>query len=310
MSGRIAYVGNWRDTWSTETHVAHAFRELGFDVERVGHDGLDDQTLRHIARSKDFVVYAPGRNRLSTWGLRDCGQPVVAYHLDRFWGLRRECELRTDPMFHAHVVCTPDGDVHPWSDYGVNHVAVRAGVHGPEAYDGEPDPQYDGAVVGFVGTGGRSYHTEWPHRRELLHRLRAWYGNRFVQRPDGGDQKRLHGDSLNRFYASIPIIVGDSCFASGAARYWSDRPYEVWGRGGFLVMPRIYQLADEIGSYPGFTPYAWEQLHELIESFAARPQLREDVRVRIASKVREDCTYRHRALELIEALARYGEAAA
>lgn len=301
---KVGYVGNFRVPWSTETHVAAAFAELGHAVIQIEGHKLTDRELRARALGCDMVVYAPGRNHVTRDGIRALdaeGIMTVGYHLDLFFGLGREEQIATDPLFACTVVCTPDGghDL-DWIERGVYHVNVRAGVHGPEAIDVEPDPRWWRYDVAFVGSTD-SYHAEWPHRRVLVGFLRDLYGDRFVEMPAANGGQRLHGLALNSFYASVPVIVGDSCFAHIDARYWSDRPYEVWGRGGYLVMPFIGELGEEIGYYPGWTPEAWGGLRDAIEDALANEEKRAACRQQFGAQVRKVATYKNRAAELVAA---------
>ncbi len=300
----IGYVGNFRDSWSTETHVADAFVQLGHTVRRVEGHKLNDLRLLMDTDGCDVVVYAPGRNHVTVDGiaaLDASGVTTIGYHLDLFFGLAREDRIGTDALFGCSVVCTPDGghDL-DWKERGVNHVTVRAGVHGPEAVDVEPDPRWWRYDVAFVGSTG-AYHPEWPHRQVLIAFLRDLYGERFIEMPAANGGHRLHGLALNQFYASVPVIVGDSCFAHIDARYWSDRPYEVWGRGGYLLMPFIGELGEEIGYYPGWAVEAWRELHDMIELALANEEARAAARTQYGGQVRAVCTYQQRAVELLAA---------
>lgn len=232
--------------------------------------------------------------------LRRVGIATIGYHLDLLWGLNREPVIRTDPMFRCEYVFTADGDHdREWAKAGVEHHWLRAGVHEPECYDATPDPaQWGEYDVAFVGSWA-AYHDEWPHRQQLVSHLRDWYGDRLLLLPRPR-KSAVRGDALNRVYATVPVVVGDSILQRAhRSRYWSDRVYETWGRGGFLVFPQVDALEAEIGAYPSWTLGKWHDLRDTIDGYLADPDARAAARERIAQTVRSSCTYRDRMTSLL-----------
>jgi hypothetical protein len=323
----VAYVGNFGPPHSTENHYAASFDALGWDViaiqeDELIHSGQDQEHLQSLVRTRAIDLLLHTR----TWGLPEPwatnlwraaeanGTPTAAVHLDVWHGLAREGEVGQDSMFRMGTVFTADGDHEDeFEAAGINHEWLRAGVYHAECYDGTPDPEWEGRWdVAFVGsaptTRGGNYHDEWSHRRELVARLEDWYGDRFVHVGNGGhlanntDRPNLRGDDLNRFYASVPVTVGDSCNVTPHGRYWSDRVYEAPGRGGFLIHPWVEAIEDELGAYPCWPVGHWEKLHDVIEGWLHNPESREAKRRQIAERVREHCTYRERVGEMLDVL--------
>lgn len=118
------------------------------------------------------------------------------------------------------------------------------------------NPRHYPGQVAFVGSwnlraqgDGRwsGYHDEWaPHRRAMLDACRNRYGRDFECYPRA-QRGGLRGQQLADLYATVPVLVGDSCLApieDPPARYWSDRVPETLGRGGLLVHPDVEGLMD------------------------------------------------------------------
>lgn len=333
----VAYIGNFQPgnprPHSTESHYAASFDALGWTVyaiqeDELIHDGAMQENLHRLITTGaiDFLLHT------RTWGLPDPwatnlwreaeanGIPTAAVHLDVWHGLAREPEVGIDSMFRMGHVFTADGDHETeFERAGINHHWLRAGVYHAEAYDAAPDPEWAGRWdVAFVGSAptarGGNYHDEWAHRRELVARLEDWYGDRFVHIGNGGmrgnntfrdpitgdPEPNFRGDKLNRFYASVPVTVGDSCNVRPNGRYWSDRVYEAPGRGAFLIHPYVEQIEAELGPYPCWPLGHWDKLHDLIDGWLAHPVEREVLRRSVAERVRTRCTYRERVREMLE----------
>jgi FkbM family methyltransferase len=241
---RIAYVGNFRHSWCTEVHVAASLEQLGHEVLRWQEDQLDWAFVPKAADAESVQLLLWTR----TWpaeletvvpqldALRQLGIPSVSYHLDRWWGLEREHQVHDQPFFHTDLVVSPDASPR-WADAGVNHLWLPPGVFGPECDQIDPNPRrwpYDVVFVGSVPYP----HPEWaPYRQQLLGAFRRAFGGRFGVLPRKGQPVR--GRDLQELYATVPVVLGDSCLAGESNRYWSDRVPETLGRGGLLIHPEV-----------------------------------------------------------------------
>lgn len=305
---KIVYVGNHSVEHTTERSYSRAFEALGHEV--VPFQENDASGWPHQDGFPDLLLWththgwSPG-----AWGLaqiaalRAEGVPTAALHLDRWWGLRRERDVATEPMFQLDHVFTADGDyTRRFIDAGVNHHWLRAGVPEDGCYIAEPDRHRWPYLVAFAGSAGNFYHQEWPHRNELVERLRGWYGAKFAHVGHGGTEPVQRRHDLNVLYASVPIVLGDSCQLHERTRYWSDRPYETWGRGGFLIFPHVRALVDEVGPYSSWPIGDWDALHATIDNALEDPAARRSERDRLHRVVRDRCTYRQRAEELLHTL--------
>ena len=320
MTGTILYVGNFRHDHCTEVHYARSFEELGWTVHRIQeHAAAADLGLIVGGADRteaDLVLYTrtppglPSRANDVWRELERAGHRTASVHLDLFWGLNREIDW-ADPLFHTGTVFTADGDHdEQWPLVDVHHRYLRAGVLRAEGIRGRENPRLrHGYDVAFVGSGtntiGRGYHREWPHRARLLDHLEHRYTTRYL-RAGGSSGRAVRGPELNALYRTVPIIVGDSLSQNlGASRFWSDRVYETWGRGGFLLHPRIEALWDELGLNGAMTGYPFgdfDALDEAVAYWLAHPAAREGVRARIQQHVRAHCTYTHRAAEMLYTL--------
>lgn len=312
---RIAYVGNFGPPHSTESHYARSFERLSCDVVRVqenaDHPGDLPGALAHVRDAHDeypldLVLYTRtwGLDLATSWrtfrALEADGVRTAAVHLDTWKGLDREAEVVTQSMFRVQDFFTVDGDAADlWERAGVHWHYLPAGVVEDEAIDTEPFDRTECPWdVAFVGS--RGYHHEWSHRPELVDWLRSRYGDRFVHVGDGDLPTKRGVDDLNRFYRTVPVIVGDSLGAELGSRYWSDRFYETYGRGGFLIFPRIRALIDEVGPYPAWNVGDWDELGRGVDRWLNDAQGREVYRREIADVVRTRCTYTERAATILE----------
>lgn len=308
---RVLYLAPFDHSWGTESHVAAELEALGHEVRRVRepiyphNETLDE--LSFLADEADLLLYTRGYGLVpeasELWGqLERRGVRTASLHLDVYVGLAREREVtRSNPFWSTGAVFTADGRpeaAEVFEREGVNHVWLPPAVYSAECASAMPGtfrPEL-AAAVAFIGS--ERYHPEWVHRPELIGQLARWYGDGF--RLYG--TPRLHGQALNDVLASTKVIVGDSCFAAPDARYFSDRPFECWGRGGYLVFPQIDALEAMVGPYPSWDVGEWSTLHGQIEDALADAFHRDGTVARLNAKVEAEHTYRDRMLTMLAAL--------
>lgn len=311
---RVAYVGNFGPSHSTENHVAGSLRLLGHEVvefqedEQNGHEST--LSARVLAAGCELLLYT------KTWGLdpaptmqawadlEAAGVPTVSYHLDLYAGLDREEQLDREPFWQTRFVFSADGgsdDV--FAAHGIDHEWLRAGVFGPECVPGRRDSRWRRVDVGFVGSH-QAYHVEWPYRLELVRWLKRTYRSSFGVWPQGG--RAIRGQALNDLYASVPVFVGDSlCPGFDHWNYWSDRVYETLGRGGFLIHPFIKGMDDEFvdGEHLRFYDYGdFDGLRSLIDHYVAHPSEARAIADRGQAFVAAHCTYERRVETMLDKL--------
>lgn len=305
MKLRVAYLGNFGPSYSTESHVALSLEDLGHEVVRI----QEGETL-----AKDVPARAEGCDLFlwtQTYGLAVSGgtreerhamldalhMPKVGFHLDLWHGLSsRAWHLAEgEPFFRLDVLYTGDGGhAAEWAAAGVNHRWSPPAVLGRECYLATPQRAYRSDVA-FVGSWKHYDHEEhWPARREMLQAVRARYRNRFALWPRG---QAIRGDELNRLFASAKVVVGDSCLAGQIPRYWSDRIPETLGRGGFLIHPWVEGLEEHFidGEHLRLYPAGdHAELLRLIEHYLRYDDDRERIRRAGHEHVKAHHTYAHR----------------
>ena len=306
---------------STENHVARAFRTQVGLVEEVQES---DPTcwakmadgLREGARP-DFILWTR-----TNWGRDDqveqmkfllaaqrANVPVVGYHLDIWWGLQRQYEVYREPFFTVDLLVTADGGHDDlWASNGVNHVWFPPAVSAPEAVTGFPLDHYRSRLA-FVGSHDGHYHQEHQHRHELIGWLRTNFRNDCRFFPEPG-QPAVRGLDLQDLYASVDVVIGDSCFAgTGLANYWSDRIPETLGRGGFLLHPEVPGLEGHFTNAVHLATWEagdWDRLGSLIEASLASPEARRVIRGEGRAHVLANHTYEIRMQQLMDLLVERG----
>lgn len=241
----------------------------------------------------------------------DAGVPTIGVHLDRWWGLGREGQVHEEPFFRvAHLFTADGGHDAEWAEAGVNHTWMPPAVSAEETGGGTYRAEM-ASDLAFVGSWRGYGHTEWTHRMELVDWLRANYGDRVRFWPEPG-APAVRGEALRDLYASVKVVVGDSCLAPNAdgspvTRYCSDRVPETVGRGAFLLHPWVEGVTDGTLYAPGvhidtWKLWDWEALGAKIDYWLGHA----DERARVASQgqqhVREQHTYGRRMGGLLAAV--------
>lgn len=302
---RIAYVGNFRAEFSTENDIRKSLESMGHSVIKLQEDRTDPEVIRYTAMDLgcDALFWTMTWPHFNEVGytmdtvdmLKAKGIPSIAYHLDLFWGISRgERNPANEPMFAMEHVFTPDNNHNEsWERIGVNHHYLPPGVLEESCYVGRKRASYSGVDVAFVGS--RGYHPEWPHRPDLIEELESRFRGSF-KLMGATEATKIRGRMLNDFYASVPVIVGDSlCLDHERSSYWSDRVYETTGRHGLLAMPAIDQLAEQFdGNMPMWSWGDFDEMEHLVRMMLNDPHHSQWMREKCAAITRENHTYRHR----------------
>jgi hypothetical protein len=321
---RVAYVGNFGVSFSTENEVARALEANGHEVIRLQENDPESwATDLDAHHGHDLLLWtrtgwdwpaacgwsheeALERQRRVLSAHRSNRIPTVGYHLDRWWGLDREGQV-AEPFFHVDLLCTADGGHQPeWAAAGVDHQWFPPGVSEFECGGGAFDRRL-ASDVAFVGSWRPGYHAEWTHRPELIGFLTRTYRKRC--RFWGGPGRGIREQRLRNLYASTKVNVGDSCLVGSSCCYWSDRIPETLGRGGFLLHPYVEGIEDHFvdGEHLRLWPLGdWGELRRLIDHYVSH----DDERRRIAESGRrhvlENHTYTVRMRQLEKLLADEG----
>jgi hypothetical protein len=186
---------------------------------------------------------------------------------------------------------TDGGHDDTWRDHRINHVLLRQGIHEPHAHVGTPLKDHPPIV--FIGT------YSYPARMALIDALRARYGDAFTHYGLGGDRREVRGEDLNNILASAKIVVGDSV---PSPHYWSNRIYEITGRGGFLMHPRVAGLEKEFIDgvhYAGYDFGSWENVYTQIDHYLTHEDARRSIQMKGHLLTREHYTYTKRCAKLL-----------
>lgn len=316
---RIAYLGNFGPTYSTENIVARALEANGHSVDRIqeGDTRALDVRDRIAEQMAELFLWTQTYGLAETGGtnderlymvqrIRDLGVPSVGYHLDKWWGVTgdgRMDRLAWDAFFRLDRVVTADGGPHPWADHGIEHRWFPPGVDETECVPGEVRSEIECGVT-FVGGWTRAYHRESRHRHELIaHLQRRWRRELRLVPRDG--RTRVNGQALRDVYASAKVVVGDSCLVPNAPRYWSDRIPETIGRGGFLIHPYVEGIEDHFTDGKHLRLWQagdWAELDRLISYYIAHDDERRAIAEEGRRHVLEHHTYTVRMRQLVAML--------
>lgn len=285
---RIMYFGTFREHYRTEQYIRHGFESLGHEViARAGEDvaalSLDDAELN----SCDFVLFGKTRSEHVTEKLGILkGKVLTVCWQHDLYGIPSRHGF--PPEYGADIVVATDGDIEKHAGIPNYHV-IRQGIHEPEAYY-HPTHNVRYSVV-FVGHASEKFQ---PGRGALVNWLRLEYGDRFHHVTD------VRGTRLNSMLAQSGIVVGDSY---PSPNYWSNRIYEITGRGGFLLHPETEGLDAEYTAGEHYVSYRrgdFDQLRRLVARYTAAPLERERIRLAGHELTKSQYTYRQRCEQLIE----------
>lgn len=325
---RVIQIGNFGPEHSTERHLRRALMHNGHDVLMMQED--DPNTFLNMSNREswptkpDFILWtrtgwdwdnlfagkgsgtrlAHGLQRSMLQQAERLGVPVVGYHLDLWFGLNREHQL-AEPFFECPLVITADGGHQAeFAARGINHEWMPPAVSLAECEPGTPRDEFRSKLA-FVGSWQGSYHKEHQHRFELVQWLQRNFRRDCEFYPRIGEHA-IRGEALRDLYASVDVVVGDSCLAgTGITNYWSDRIPETVGRGGLLLHPSV----------PGIVPHFidgehlilweagnWDELGDTIEYALSHPEENRAIAAAGREHVLKHHTYETRVGQLVERL--------
>lgn len=303
------YLGNFLETYCTEVHVAETLEKLGHTVIRVQENFINPEHLSQRLTTEEFDLFLFTR----TWGqtlhmnhldiLRERKIPSASYHLDLYVGLKRDGGIDSDPFWRTDYVFTPDGDkksAKVFKSKKINHVYIKPGVYEAECYIHDNVTPHKQVI--FVGS--YSYHPEYPYRQELIDWLKNTYREGFEHWGAEG-LGVIRGPQVNYLYSETKVTIGDSLMLPGHTHYWSDRIYEVMGRGGFIIHPYIKGLEEEFIDKEDLVFYKhgdFEQLKSLIDYYLVHDEEREKIRRTGHEKVKNNYTYTQRLQEALNVI--------
>lgn len=314
----IAYCGNFEPEHSTENEVRQALENNGHVVVRrqEGAPNALDALIDNVG-SFDLILWTRTASKAAIsgearyWKLlataRKAGVPVVGYHLDRWWGLKRQAEIELDPFFRVDLLCTADGGHDDeWESVGVNHAWFPPAISERHCRLGTPRDEFTSDIA-FVGSWQPGYHEEDVYRPELIRWLRKNYDRQVKFWPEPG-QHAIRGDDLTDLYASVSVVVGTSCLApkvdgSPMTHYCSDRIPETLGRGGMLIHPSVLGIDSMYRFHALYQRDTLEQLGAGIDTLLNQSgPVVDQYRLDASTFIKAEHTYEVRMRQLVDLL--------
>lgn len=322
---KISYVGNRHNlasdgkSFNTEAHIALSLEELGYEVNFIQENELVPGTLVERVGDSDFMLWtrtwkpSDGTGHVSEEDLqavKDSGKLTVSFHLDKYAGIQRDGGLATDTFWRTDYVFSPEGSLQSqeiFKSHGINQRYLPPAVYEGDCYIAEPVEHFRHDVV-FVGGGIDYMHPEWPYRAKLVRWLQDTYGDRFGKY--GHPERTVRGHELNQLYSSSKVVIGDSlCKDFFDSYYYSDRMFEVTGRGGMLITPYIPGATDHFIDREEAVFYAfdnWAQLKFMIDYYIEHDDEREGIRLAGHRRTKVENNYVSRMEEMMNVLAMEG----
>ena len=301
---KIVFLGNFRVDYSSETHHAKTLESMGHKVIKMQEtEARSEDILRASIDANLFIwIHTHGWNTPGKFEmdrvlrtLKEYGVPTMTYHLDLWFGLKRQKDLNSHPVYrHIEHFFTVDKKMADWFNKKTNVQGhyLPAGVFDQECILKQVEKTND-----LIFVGSRVYHSEWPYRTELIEWLSNNYGEKFKQYGSGGI-KSIRGIQLNKLYWSTKIVIGDTlCIGFDYPNYWSDRVYETLGRGGFIIHPYIKGMEKEFEDQKHLVFYEYrnfKQLRGLIDYYLEHDDEREKIRKAGHELVKNNYTYKNR----------------
>lgn len=301
----ILFFGVFERPYDTEVYIADSLELLGHKVKRQNTTKTSLSELSEMLKGNfDFVLLSKGWFNGSQSEVdrlfRESSLLKVGWFFDLTIGTGREERMLTHQALKADIVFTTDGGHNDeWERLGIKHHTLRQGIFEKEAYLANPKTAPE---IVFVGTSSHQNEFRWSHRNDLITWLKNTYGDRFGWY---GQQDGVRNNELNVLCASAKVVVGDSVYSP---YYWSNRLYEITGRGGFLLFPKVEGLEEEFVPYKHFIPYIpydWDKLQAKIDYYVSHDKERNEIRLAGFEHCKKHHTYTKRCEELIRIVNEY-----
>lgn len=284
---KIAYIGNFSAHWHEEG-IALCLEQLGHTVLRLQEENRPViEFIKEVREFKpDFVLFAKLRIADALVFVKTMQMHrilTVSWTFDLYMGYVREPQIPYYPFLKADVVFTTDGGHdRQWLVAGINHRTLRQGIHPIDAWIA---PKTDGPDVLFVGSENHHY----PYRQRMMAKLQDTFPSfRWIGR---GNPDEARGAKLNEIVSSAKVIVGDSV---PSPSYWSNRIYEMTGRGGFVIHPEVSDFDKEFPEVITYKHGDVDQLIELINFYLEKPDIRESIAEQSYRRCTTDYTFTKR----------------
>jgi hypothetical protein len=309
---KIAFLGNFRVDYTSETHHANTLESMGHKVIRLQESEAKSEDILKSSIDCDLFIWihthgwrTPGKYEMGQVlrTLADYKIPTMTYHLDLWFGLQRQKDLNNHPVYkYIGHFFTVDRQMADWFN---NKTRVKGHYIPAGVYDKECVFKQVDLVNDVIFVGSKKYHPEWQYRPELIDWLGDTYKDSFKHYGNGG-LPSIRGLKLNKLYWSTKIVVGDTlCLKFKYPDYWSDRVYETMGRGGFIIHPYISGMEREFEDKKHLVFYEYgnfKQLKELIDYYLEHDEEREEIRKAGHELVKSTYTYKNRWEQILKEL--------
>jgi spore maturation protein CgeB len=270
---KILYLGKFDLPYRTENYVSSALSRQGHTIKAycLARNAGSFGQLTNVTETfqPDFVLFSKSSTPAFSDYINWCKQQnllTVCWQWDLYWGYRKQ----RLPQFQCDLLFTTDGGYdHKWKMLRQDltpHRVLRQGIHKPHHHMDQPDYKWD---IGFVGMPD-SYNGRW----KLVNHLYKTYGYKFTL------VEHTRGLDLNKKLSEIKVVVGDSY---PSINYWSNRIYEILGRGGFLLHPKTEGLDAEFVDGKHYVSYERDNfvaLDQTVETYLANTTLQETIRTK------------------------------
>jgi hypothetical protein len=285
---RIVYYGSFDKPWKTEVYVANTLEQMGHAVFRVPWE--DAKVITHVLEFNPSVVLFSKSKSPDTLKiiqrLKNRKILTVCWQWD-LYGIKERSDIPDE--FNCDLVFGTDPGLPNRRQLPGHYEVLRQGIYQNEAI------KYDCSSISrpviFVGHPGHRFQSS---RKELITWLQKTYWDDFTLITS------VRGLDLNSLLSKTAIVVGDSYPSQG---YWSNRIYEITGRGGFLLHPQTEGLEAEYTDGTHYVSYPRDdrfRLRELIDYYLLHDKERESIRLNGFNKTKQDFTYRKRCEVLLE----------
>jgi hypothetical protein len=292
---KILYIENFDTKWRTAVWVKKGFQSIGIKIKPVQESSLTKQGLIDIIDEfkPDLILIGKARTQFSLLEVFELYPDILtaSWQFDLYFKTPRRTEVFSD-RFKTDIVFTTDGgNQEEYERLGINQQTLRQGIN-------EDDTDTDDKLecvedIIFVGTNNPWY----QYRNDLIKFLKKEYGDRFGWY---GNKHQIRGKDLTNLVNSAKIVIGDSVYSDN---YWSNRIYEMLGRGGFLIHPRVPGLEKEFKYYKHLIPYDtgnFNQLKSIIDYYLSHKTERNNIKKEGQKYCLENYKYSDRCKQFIE----------
>ncbi len=301
---RFVYLGDFTVQWSTHAHVGRALRRIGHEVTMI-----DPSYFRDLEAIERIGSIRPDVFLFSTWnsmsrGVINAGflaiiaaiRPqvgkIVNWHFDCVSPEYSTDRFRRAEMISKRVDLFVISDA--WAARSLaaeNVVVIRQGA--PDDVEDVPNIPVPQRII-FLG--GLSHGDRLPMHRAFVARFGDLYRN----------VNHIKGEALNSFVRPDMIFLGP--IQPSFPGYWSNRLYVVAAHGGCFVTPTVEGMSEE-GWEPGVNYVSYTTLDDqldVVQELLDDPRRVEEIGRNASRHVWANCTYDHRARELVSHLKRIG----